>query len=450
MKFKSLLSFLLFLLSSAVFAVETVTVNDGEYKGWVFIKNGDGTYSLISIPGGYDPVGGVLTIPDKIDDITVSGVVAQDTMGIVGHIENGVFSSNPNIKEVVINSHIKSIGSNAFAYCSDLTKVTFNSGVNIEAIGDYAFAGCTSLASIKLPEGVKVIGQCAFQSCKMLKSVTFPSSLVSIGSSAFQWCTVLDNVKFPSSLASIGSYAFEQCSTLKAVTIPASVNVIGQNAFQYCYALASVTIEDSKTNQNRVIEQWAFTQTAVSSIYIPGSVSVVQNNAFDCCSNLSTVVIGDGVDEIQSGAFGKCGKLSNVTFQAKSNPPTIAVGAFTDWLISNGNVTITPPSDADYEINLKDGSLSVSKKEETENPDPENPAPENPDPENPNPENPNPENPNPENPNPGNSTSVKESSASVSPVAYYSLSGARLSAPLRGSVAIAVYSDGSARKLLVR
>ena len=51
MKFKSLLSFLLFLLSSAVFAVETVTVDDGEYKGWVFIKNGDGTYSLISIPG---------------------------------------------------------------------------------------------------------------------------------------------------------------------------------------------------------------------------------------------------------------------------------------------------------------------------------------------------------------------------------------------------------------
>ena len=445
MKFKSLLSFLLFLLSSAVFAVETVTVDDGEYKGWVFIKNGDGTYSLTSIPGGYEPVGGVLTIPNMINDIIVSGVVAQDTNGIVGHIENGVFSSNPYIEEVVINSNIKSIGSNAFAWCSHLTKVTFDSGVNIEAIGDYAFAGCPSLESIKLPEGVKVIGQCAFQNCRKLKSVTFPSSLVSIGSSAFQWCTVLDNVKFPASLESIGSYAFEQCSSLKAVTIPASVNVIGQNAFQYCEDLASVTIEDSKTNKNRVIEQWAFSQTTVSSIYIPGSVSVVQNNAFDCCDSLSTVVIGDGVDEIQSGAFGKCGKLSGVTFQAKSNPPTIAVGAFTDWRISNGNVTITTPSDADYEINLKDGSLSVSKKEETENPDPENPDPENPDPENPDPENPNPENPDPEKP-----ASVKESSASVSPVAYYSLSGARLSAPLRGSVAIAVYSDGAASKPLVR
>ena len=82
LKFKSLLSFLLFLLSSAVFAVETVTVDDGEYKGWVFIKNGDGTYSLISIPGDYEPAGGVLTIPYKINDITVSGVVAQDTVGV--------------------------------------------------------------------------------------------------------------------------------------------------------------------------------------------------------------------------------------------------------------------------------------------------------------------------------------------------------------------------------
>lgn len=430
MKLKFLLSLLLVFFSSALFAVEPVTVTDGEYKGWVFIKNADGTYSLTSIPGNYAPVGGVLTIPDKIDDITVSGVVAQDTMGIVGHIENGVFSSNPNIKEVVININIKSIGSSAFAHCSDLTKVTFSSGVSIEAIGDYAFAGCKSLESIELPEGVKEIGQCAFQNCVKLKSVSFPSSLVSIGSSAFQWCTVLTGIKLPAALESIGSYAFEQCSSLKAITIPASVNVIGQNAFQYCKALASVTIEDSKTNQNRVIEQWAFSQTAVSSIYIPGSVSVVQNNAFDCCPNLSTVVIGDGVDEIQSGAFGVCGELSNVKFEAKSNPPTIGVGAFTDWRISNGNVTVTTPPDADYEINLKDGSLSVSKKEDTGSTDPENPNPENPDPDAP--------------------TSVKESSASVSPVAYYSLSGARLSTPLRGSVAIAVFSDGSARKLLVR
>ena len=439
MKLKSLIClFLVLLLSAPISLAQSLTIeDDGSYKGWTFEKNSDGSYSLTSIPGSYNPSDGCLVIPDRIElkdgsYIVVSGVFSNDTTGVVGSIKDGVFSSNPNIKVVQVNANIKSIGSSAFAYCSNLTEVVFM-GSNVTVIGDYAFAGCTNLVSISIPEGVTALGQGAFQNCRSLKSVKLPSSLRGIGSSAFQWCVALASVNLPDGLVSIGSYAFEQCTSLKSVTIPGSVNVIGQNAFQYCKSLTSVTIEDSDANQDRVIEQWAFCQTGVSSIYIPGSISVVENNAFDNCQSLTDIVIGDGVDEIQSGAFGSCGKLANIKFESKSNPPSIANGAFTDWRISNGNVTVVTPPDANYEIDLKDGSLNVVKKE---NPDPENPDPENPDPENPDPENP---------------TSVVTPQIGVDkPVAFYSLNGVRLSSPARGAIVIASYADGKSRKLILR
>ena len=402
----------------------TVADENSEYKGWVFEKNEDGTYNLTYVPSDYSPVGGELVIPGSVEvdgtTIVVSGVMSNDTTGIVGHISEGVFSSNPNIKSITINKGVKTIGSSAFAYCTYLESVKFESGSQVEAVGDYAFNGCRNLKSIKLPEGVTHIGQSSFAQCESIKSLSLPSSLVEIGSCAFQWCKGLTNVALPSNLEKIGSYAFGQCVELKSITIPGSVSVIGQYAFQYCYALASVTIEDSETNTSRVIEQGAFNQTSISSIYVPGSVSVIERNAFEHCNNLSTVVIGDGVDEIQSNAFGGCGSLSDVKFEAKSNPPSIAEGAFTDWRISNGNVTVTVPDDADYSIDLKDGTLDVVKKSEPTDPT-----------------------------EPSNPTSISgQATMPSSPAAFYSLSGARLDAPKRGSIVIAVFSDGSSRKVV--
>lgn len=399
----------------------TVTDQDSEYKGWVFEKNSDGTYNLTYVPSDYNPVGGELVIPGSVEvegtTIVVSGVMSNDTTGIVGHISEGVFSSNPNIKSITVNKGVKTIGSSAFAYCTYLESVKFEAGSQVEAVGDYAFNGCRSLKTIKLPEGVTHIGQSSFAQCESLSSLSLPSSLVEIGSCAFQWCKGLTKVTLPSSLETIGSYAFGQCESLTSVTIPGSVSVIGQYAFQFCYKLASVTIEDSDTNTNRVIEQGAFNQTDISSIYIPGSVSVVERNAFEHCNKLSTVVIGDGVDEIQSNAFGGCGSLSNVKLEAKSNPPSIAEGAFTDWRISNGDVTVAVPDDADYSIDLKDGSLNVVKKT-----DPDEPT---------------------------KPTSISsQTSMSSAPAAFYSLNGARLATPKRGSIVIAVFPDGSSRKIV--
>ena len=66
--------------------------------------------------------------------------------------------------EYSIPSGVTSIGSDAFADCSNLTSIEIPSGVTI--IGNYAFNGCSSLTSIEIPSGVTSIGVWAFRNCR--------------------------------------------------------------------------------------------------------------------------------------------------------------------------------------------------------------------------------------------------------------------------------------------
>ena len=67
---------------------------------------------------------------------------------------------------------------------SDVKKIVIEDGVT--SIGDYAFRGCSSLTSITLPDSVTSIGDCAFVFCVGLSSITLPDSVTSIGDSAFK------------------------------------------------------------------------------------------------------------------------------------------------------------------------------------------------------------------------------------------------------------------------
>jgi hypothetical protein len=88
-----------------------------------------------------------------------------------------------NIKEVVIESGVTSIGARAFKSCLNLTTVTLPKSVtSIEA---WAFEYCISLTSVTIPEGVTSIGDYAFYACTSLTSITIPASLTSIGEDAF-------------------------------------------------------------------------------------------------------------------------------------------------------------------------------------------------------------------------------------------------------------------------
>ena len=92
-----------------------------------------------------------------------------------------------NIKSVVIEDSVTSIGSYAFYKCTGLTSVTIHDGVR--SIGGSAFYRCTGLTSVTIPDSVTSIGDDAFRGCTGLTSVIIPDSVTSIGfgSLGYNW-----------------------------------------------------------------------------------------------------------------------------------------------------------------------------------------------------------------------------------------------------------------------
>ena len=162
---------------------------------------------------------------------------------------------------------------------SDVKKIVIEDGVT--SIGDYAFRGCSSLTSITLPDSVTSIGDCAFVFCVGLSSITLPDSVTSIGDSAFKNCSSLTSITIPDRVTSIESRAFTGCSSLTSITIPDSVTSIGYATFAGCSSLTSITIPDSVTS----IGESAFS-----------NCSSLQTISLSCKSTLKRSDFGDQAD----------------------------------------------------------------------------------------------------------------------------------------------------------
>ena len=146
------------------------------------------------------------------------------TISGTGAMKNYDYNDNPspvynnsNVKKVVIEDGVTSIGNSAFNECISLTSITIPDSVT--SIGTYAFSGCRSLTSITIPDSVTSIGASAFNSCSGLTSITIPDSVTSIGNFAFSYCISLTSITIPDSVTSIGSYAFYNCKNLTTISL---------------------------------------------------------------------------------------------------------------------------------------------------------------------------------------------------------------------------------------
>ena len=283
--------------------------------------------------------------------LTISGNGEMDDFSYEYDYKNdSIITTAPwgtNIKSVVIENGVTSIGEFAFHGCTGLTSVTIPDSVT--SIGDSAFSDCTGLTSVTIPDSVTSIGWAAFEDCAGLTSITIPDSVTSIDDSAFYGCKGLTSVTIPDGVTSIGSNAFYNTAwynnqpdgliyagkvayTYKG-TMPSNTSIvikegtkgIADSAFYECTGLTSVTIGNSVTS----IGNWAFYEcTGLTSITIPDSVTNVGNSAFSGCTGLTNVAIPDSVTSIGEEAFRGCAGLTSVTIG--NSVTSIGYSAFYD------------------------------------------------------------------------------------------------------------------------
>lgn len=226
----------------------------------------------------------IINIPDKIDNITVTGIGTY------------AFSSSK-ITSVTIPNTVTIIGVKAFSGCSNLTNLTIPNSV--KTIATYAFDGCENLTNITIPSSVNKFGDGILRDCLNLTNVTVENGITFLGSDTFSGCVKLTNITLPNSLTSIGESTFEGCISLKNIAIPSGVTKISRRAFYYCANLTSLTLPDGVTD----IGMGAFKDcTSLTSITIPSSVQkietrsngpyniVIETNLFEGCGKVKIYV----------------------------------------------------------------------------------------------------------------------------------------------------------------
>ena len=241
-------------------------------------------------------------------------------------------------------------------------------GSGIKTIGSYAFADCTDLAEIIVPDGVISIGNGAFLQNSGAKRVVLPPSTVYIGHGALRDCSALTSVSLPDSMSNrLFLDMFEGCTNLKSVDIPDGITDIyegdlascpnwtdiyydnwgrvwdrvvsgvrdsipdrmnvhfkdniydsgscGENVTWTLTADGTLTISGTGTMTDYANSgsPWYSCRGAIKSVVIQQGVTSIGNWAFWDCSGLTSVTIPDGVTSIGGSAFSGCTSLTTVT-----------------------------------------------------------------------------------------------------------------------------------------
>lgn len=122
---------------------------------------------------------------------------------------------------------------------------------------------------------------------KNLNKLLIPDSVIAIGSEAFSDNTAIESIIVSQKLEYIGHKAFSGCRKLVSFNIPSTVKYIETEAFDGCY-------------------------NAFQVLTIPTSIKSIGSHAFRECLMLEKVIFSSLVDNIGSGIFESCDKLSEI------------------------------------------------------------------------------------------------------------------------------------------
>lgn len=156
------------------------------------------------------------------------------------------------IKKVVIDETVTSIGDRAFSECKALTEVMLGAG--IREIGAYAFSHCESLPAVYLPDSVTKIGEYAFSYCSSLKEFVVPSGVQVISRGMLAYCTTLESIVIPEGITMIQDQAFAGCLGLVRIEFKGNAPDFGESTFSGVLAFALYPKADKSWSEGKMQE----------------------------------------------------------------------------------------------------------------------------------------------------------------------------------------------------
>lgn len=326
-------------------AVSDVIVDSGECGAegdnvtWVLYDDGE---LVISGEGEMADYGFMNDSP--FHDSDIKSVVIEDGVTSIG---DTMFSDCDSLTDVVIPDSVTSVGCDVFRNCYLLKNIAIPDGAT--KIDDGTFFGCYSLTDVVIPDKVTSIGIYAFGCCTNLTNIIIPDNVITIDRDAFDRCTAATSIIIGKSVRDIGTGAFKGCESVEKVYIPESVMSIGSQTFSACNNLKEIEVDENNINyvsehgvlfNKNKTELVRYPALKEGNIYsVPESVTSFGDEAFGDCKNIEEIVLGGNVISLSNWLFQDCSNLKKIEFLG--NLTTINMGAF--WGCEN-LIDITIPA----------------------------------------------------------------------------------------------------------
>lgn len=258
------------------------------------------------------------------------------------------YSYTSDIKEVVIENGVTSIGVSAFECCKSLTSIEIPDGVT--SIGDWTFSYCIGLTSVKIPDSVTMIGEYAFFDCDKLTLKVYENSYAHTyavdNGIAYKLIKKLNELTISKDIKKVKYGEYRDLKEIEKITIPGNVNTIMGTAFFNCKDLKELVIE----NGVKTIKEAAFASCyKLTNVTIPESVETIDKTAFKYCMKLTKITYGGTRAQWNEKGFDGLDYLDGVYVLCSDEEDTLLENF--DYTLKNKKAVVTKiPNDAAGEI----------------------------------------------------------------------------------------------------